>query len=180
MDLLHDTSTARSVICKQLDVEELEMLVEAYFCFISVSALAECGVENPIVLTLSPTKDGHGTHTSTTRSVICKQLDVEELEWLLEAYFVQIDGTLNKLSTPREYVDDTEDYINIMLDDKQNHLLQMGVMLTTATLVISASIVVAGTFGINIHIELFDETKAGMPEFLWTIGGGTAGRYSST
>ena len=72
-------------------------------------------------------------------------------------------------------MDDTEDYINIMLDDKQNHLLQMGVMLTTATLVISAFIVVAGIFGMNIRIELFDKSKAGLPEFLWTIGGGTTG-----
>ncbi|XP_030486493.1 magnesium transporter MRS2-3 [Cannabis sativa] len=120
-------------------------------------------------------RDSHGTHTSTTRSAISKNLDVEELEMLLEAYFVQIDGTLNKLSTLREYVDDTEDYINIMLDDKQNHLLQMGVMLTTATLVVSAFVVVAGVFGMNITIELFDDKKAGMPEFLWTIGGGTTG-----
>ncbi|KAL4272974.1 hypothetical protein GQ457_13G007050 [Hibiscus cannabinus] len=120
-------------------------------------------------------RDSHGTHTSTTRSAISKHLDVEELEMLLEAYFVQIDGTLNKLSTLREYVDDTEDYINIMLDDKQNHLLQMGVMLTTATLVISAFIVVAGVFGMNIHIELFNPDKAGMSDFLWTIGGSTAG-----
>lgn len=44
-------------------------------------------------------RDSHGTHTSTTRSAISKNLDVEELEMLLEAYFVQIDGTLNKLST---------------------------------------------------------------------------------
>lgn len=44
-------------------------------------------------------RDSHGTHTSTTRSGISKHLDVEELEMLLEAYFVQIDGTLNKLST---------------------------------------------------------------------------------
>ena len=44
-------------------------------------------------------RDNHGTHTSTTRSTISKHLDVEELEMLLEAYFVQIDGTLNKLST---------------------------------------------------------------------------------
>ncbi|KAL5561397.1 hypothetical protein UlMin_031144 [Ulmus minor] len=117
-------------------------------------------------------RGSRGTHTSTT---ISKNLDVEELEMLLEAYFVQIDGTSNKLSTLREYVDDTEDYINIMLDDKQNHLLQMGVMLTTATLVLSAFVVVAGIFGMNIHIELFDENKAGMPEFLWTIGGGTTG-----
>ncbi|KAI5661193.1 hypothetical protein M9H77_20516 [Catharanthus roseus] len=120
-------------------------------------------------------KGSRGTHTSTTHSSIGKQLDVEELEMLLEAYFVQIDGTLNKLSTLREYVDDTEDYINIMLDDKQNHLLQMGVMLTTATLVVSAFVVVAGIFGMNIHIELFDEKDTSMQDFLWTVGGSTTG-----
>lgn len=120
-------------------------------------------------------RDSHATRTSTTRSAISKHLNVEELEMLLEAYFIQIDGTLNKLSTLREYVDDTEDYINIMLDDKQNHLLQMGVMLTAATLVISAFVAVAGVFGMNITIELFNADIAGMPEFLWTIGGGSAG-----
>ncbi|XP_042508590.1 magnesium transporter MRS2-3 [Macadamia integrifolia] len=121
------------------------------------------------------TREGHGTHTSTTHSAMSKRIDVEELEMLLEAYFVQIDGTLNKLSTLREYVDDTEDYINIMLDDKQNHLLQMGVMLTTATLVVSAFVVVAGIFGMNIKIELFNKEKSGMPDFLWTVGGGATG-----
>ncbi|KVH93355.1 Magnesium transporter MRS2/LPE10 [Cynara cardunculus var. scolymus] len=125
-------------------------------------------------------RDSRGTRTSTTRSGNSKHLDVEELEMLLEAYFVQIDGTLNKLSTLREYVDDTEDYINIMLDDKQNHLLQMGVMLTTATLVVSAFVVVAGVFGMNINIELFlgdtePEKEVGMRKFLWTVGGGTTG-----
>ncbi|GAA0167146.1 RNA splicing factor [Lithospermum erythrorhizon] len=119
-------------------------------------------------------KTSHGTHTSTTRSATSK-LDVEELEMLLEAYFVQVDGTLNKLSTLKEYVDDIEDYINIMLDDEQNHLLQMGVILTTATLVVSAFVVVAGIFGMNIQIDLFDNTKTGMKEFLWIVGGSTAG-----
>lgn len=47
----------------------------------------------------APGRDSHGTRTSTAHSAISKQLDVEELEMLLEAYFVQIDGTLNKLST---------------------------------------------------------------------------------
>ncbi|KAJ8763373.1 hypothetical protein K2173_002256 [Erythroxylum novogranatense] len=120
--------------------------------------------------------DSHGTHTSTTRSFVSKHFNVEELEMLLEAYFVQIDGTLNKLCTLREYVDDTEDYINIMLDDKQNHLLQMGVMLTTATLVLSCFIVVAGIFGMNIKIDIFKESAdTGMPKFLWTVGGSATG-----
>ncbi|KAG9444030.1 hypothetical protein H6P81_015370 [Aristolochia fimbriata] len=98
--------------------------------------------------------------------------DIQELEMLLEAYFVQIEGTLNKLSTMREYVDDTEDYINIMLDDKQNQLLQMGVMLSTATLVVSVGIVVTGFFGMNIHIELFDSNNR---NFLETTFGTVAG-----
>ncbi|XP_039130982.1 magnesium transporter MRS2-3 isoform X2 [Dioscorea cayenensis subsp. rotundata] len=119
-------------------------------------------------------EDGHLVHTCSTRSG-SKHLDVQDLEMLLEAYFVQVDSTLNKLSTLREYVDDTEDYINIMLDDKQNHLLQMGVMLTTATLIVSAYVVLAGIFGMNIQNKLFDEKKSGTPEFLWTVGGGAAG-----
>lgn len=72
-------------------------------------------------------------------------------------------------------MDDTEDYINIMLDDKQNHLLQMGVNLTTATLMVNAFIVVSGIFGMNIGIELFDDEVHGMTRFLWTCAGGTAG-----
>jgi Mg2+ and Co2+ transporter CorA len=57
----------------------------------------------------------------------------------------------------REYVDDTEDYINIMLDDKQNQLLQMGVMLSTATVVITAGLAVVGIFGMNIGISLYSD-----------------------
>lgn len=74
----------------------------------------------------------------------------------------------------REYVDDTEDYINIMLDDKQNHLLQMGVLLTTATLVVSAFIVVTGIFGMNITIDLFSETT-NTAVFAWVVGGSLIG-----
>lgn len=121
-----------------------------------------------------PGMDSESTNsTNSSSSGDSKHLDVEELEMLLEAYFVQIDGTLNKLSALREYVDDTEDYINIMLDDKQNHLLQMGVMLTTATLVLSGFIVVTGIFGMNINIELFNTGTLG--QFLWTIGGSAVG-----
>ncbi|URD71986.1 Magnesium transporter [Musa troglodytarum] len=57
--------------------------------------------------------------------------DVEELEMLLEAYFMQIDGTLNKLTTLREYIDDTEDYINIQLDNHRNQLIQVLEQTTT-------------------------------------------------
>ncbi|KAK7402354.1 hypothetical protein VNO78_14553 [Psophocarpus tetragonolobus] len=84
------------------------------------------------------------------------KLDVEELEMLLEAYFAQTNGILQRLSSLSEYVDNTEDYINIMLDDKQNELLQAGIIFNTLNMILNAGIVVVGLFGMNIHIELFD------------------------
>ncbi|KAK8936874.1 Magnesium transporter MRS2-I [Platanthera zijinensis] len=76
--------------------------------------------------------------------------DVEELEMLLEAYFMQIDGTLNKLTTLREYIDDTEDYINIQLDNHRNQLIQLELFLSAATVALSLYSLVAGIFGMNI------------------------------
>ncbi|KAK3146131.1 hypothetical protein QOZ80_3BG0261980 [Eleusine coracana subsp. coracana] len=76
--------------------------------------------------------------------------DVEELEMLLEAYFMQIDGTLNKLTTLREYIDDTEDYINIQLDNHRNQLIQLELFLSSGTVCLSLYSLVAGVFGMNI------------------------------
>ncbi|KAK8259171.1 hypothetical protein V6Z12_D13G038600 [Gossypium hirsutum] len=46
--------------------------------------------------------------------------NVEDLEMLLEAYFMQLDGIRNKILLVREYIGDTEDYVNIQLDSQQN------------------------------------------------------------
>ncbi|KAL6270653.1 hypothetical protein ACE6H2_027564 [Prunus campanulata] len=148
------------------DMAEMYLTEKSVERDLEINSSASSSVNEPIL----------DAQIGTTTTNTSKQLDVQELEMLLEAYFVQIDGILNKLSTLREYVDDTEDYINIMLDDKQNQLLQMGVVLSTATLVVSALIVVAGVFGMNVRIALFKEsTKTGMPKFLWTVGGGSIG-----
>lgn len=76
--------------------------------------------------------------------------DVEDLEMLLEAYFMQIDGTLNKLTTLREYIDDTEDYINIQLDNHRNQLIQLELFLSSGTVCLSIYSLVAAIFGMNI------------------------------
>ncbi|CAA7034801.1 unnamed protein product [Microthlaspi erraticum] len=76
--------------------------------------------------------------------------DVEELEMLLEAYFMQIDSTLNRLTTLREYIDDTEDYINIQLDNHRNQLIQLELKLSSGTVCSSIYSLVAGIFGMNI------------------------------
>lgn len=76
--------------------------------------------------------------------------DVEELEMLLEAYFMQIEATSNKLTTLREYIDDTEDYINIQLDNHRNQLIQLELFLLSGTVSLSVYSLVAAIFGMNI------------------------------
>lgn len=83
-------------------------------------------------------------------TTVQEENDVEELEMLLEAYFMQIEGTLNKLTTLREYIDDTEDYINIQLDNHRNQLIQLELFLSSGTVCVSVYSLVAAIFGMNI------------------------------
>ncbi|RYQ91742.1 hypothetical protein Ahy_B09g097750 isoform C [Arachis hypogaea] len=61
--------------------------------------------------------------------------DVEELEMLLEL---------------REYIDDTEDYINIQLDNHRNQLIQLELFLSSGTVCLSFFSLVTAIFGMNI------------------------------
>ncbi|KAK7344053.1 hypothetical protein VNO77_13281 [Canavalia gladiata] len=83
-------------------------------------------------------------------TVRLEENDVEDLEMLLEAYFSEIDHTLNKLTTLREYIDDTEDYINIQLDNHRNQLIQLELFLSSGTVCLSFYSLVAAIFGMNI------------------------------
>ncbi|OMO78393.1 Mg2+ transporter protein, CorA-like/Zinc transport protein ZntB [Corchorus capsularis] len=99
----------------------------------------------------SPTIGSKISRTSRASAVtVHEDNDVEELEMLLEAYFMQIDSTLNKLTTLREYIDDTEDYINIQLDNHRNQLIQLELFLSSGTVCLSIYSLVAAIFGMNI------------------------------
>ncbi|KAK1407113.1 hypothetical protein QVD17_38724 [Tagetes erecta] len=101
----------------------------------------------------------------STRSSESATENIDELEMLLEAYFVVTDSTLNKLTSLKEYIDDTEDFINIQLDNVRNQLIQFELLLTTATFVVALFGVVAGIFGMNFGISLFDDPSA----FKWVL-----------
>ncbi|KAL3849929.1 hypothetical protein ACJIZ3_011811 [Penstemon smallii] len=90
------------------------------------------------------------SRTSTAVTTTHEENNVEELEMLLEAYFVQIESTMNKLTTLREYIDDTEDYINIQLDNHRNQLIQLELFLSSGTVCLSMYSLVAAIFGMNI------------------------------
>ncbi|KAK5837216.1 magnesium transporter MRS2-4 [Gossypium arboreum] len=97
--------------------------------------------------------------------------DVEDLEMLLEAYFMQLDGTRNKILSVREYIDDTEDYVNIQLDNQRNELIQLQLTLTIASFAIAVETLVAGWFGMNIPFTW--NNKEGIFEIF--VGGITVG-----
>ncbi|XP_057525727.1 magnesium transporter MRS2-4 [Amaranthus tricolor] len=94
--------------------------------------------------------------------------DVEDLEMLLEAYFMQLDGTRNRILSVREYIDDTEDYVNIQLDNQRNELIQLQLHLTIASFAIAIDTLIAGFFGMNIPCSLY--TKDGV--FGYVVAGG--------
>ncbi|KAM7464452.1 hypothetical protein LguiA_032573 [Lonicera macranthoides] len=93
-------------------------------------------------------------HGSSMGSSIAGE-NIDQLEMLLEAYFVFIDNTLNKLLSLKEYIDDTEDLININLGNVQNQLIQYELLLTSATFVVTIFAVVTGVFGMNFEDSVF-------------------------
>ncbi|KAJ4874386.1 Magnesium transporter MRS2-10 [Raphanus sativus] len=112
---------------------------------------------------LSIARSRHESAKSSSESNATE--NIEELEMLLEAYFVVIDSTLNKLTSLKEYIDDTEDFINIQLDNVRNQLIQFELLLTTATFVVAIFGVVAGIFGMNFEIDFFEQPGA----FKWVL-----------
>ncbi|KAL8137656.1 LOW QUALITY PROTEIN: hypothetical protein V2J09_003657 [Rumex salicifolius] len=91
--------------------------------------------------------------------------DIVELEMLLEAYFVFIDHTLSKLSSLKEYIDDTEDLINIKLGNVQNQLIKFELLLTAATFVATIFAAVTAVFGMNFESAVFDDASG----FNWVL-----------
>lgn len=109
------------------------------------------GSQGPRWFPASPTigsRISKASRASTT--AMHEENDVEELEMLLEAYYMQIESTLNKLTTLREYIDDTEDYINIQLDNHRNQLIQLELIVSSGTVCLSLYSLVAAIFGMNI------------------------------
>ncbi|XP_024390959.1 magnesium transporter MRS2-4 isoform X2 [Physcomitrium patens] len=94
---------------------------------------------------------GHTSRLSSTLHSSGRVYEVEELEMLLEAYFMQVDAGLNKLSLVREYIDDTEDYVNVRLDHQRNQLFQFQITLGATALSVAAAMSIVGVFGMNIH-----------------------------
>ncbi|CAL1352615.1 unnamed protein product [Linum trigynum] len=116
---------------------------------------------------------GRSASHATGSSVEDADDDIEDLEMLLEAYFMQLDGTRNKILSVREYIDDTEDYVNIQLDNQRNELIQLQLTLTIASFAVAVETLIASVFGMNIPCTLYDIEGI----FGYVVGGSTAGSF---
>ncbi|CAL5207982.1 unnamed protein product [Lathyrus oleraceus] len=117
--------------------------------------MADLYLSRKLVSALSPISDsGASSPTTKSKSVatyLRDENDVDEIEMLLEAYFMQIDGTLDRLYTLRGYIDDTEDYMNIQIDNHRNQLIQLELFLNSGELSLAFYSLVTGVLGMNIQ-----------------------------
>lgn len=97
--------------------------------------------------------DGRSESTRSKSSIESEVEEgiVDEVEMLLEAYFMQVDVMYNKLATLAEYIDDTEDFVNIKQDSQRNQLLIMQIVLTSATFCLAIVSCICSIFGMNLN-----------------------------
>ncbi|KAK9127863.1 hypothetical protein Syun_016660 [Stephania yunnanensis] len=100
-------------------------------------------------------EDAKGTDVDLStykgKALLIVNPNVNALEMGLGAYFAQVEGTLNKLST-------------------------MGVLLGSANLFVSVAIVIMGIFGMSIKIALFRTTQTQFLEVVIGSIGGLMGK----
>ncbi|WOK98769.1 magnesium transporter MRS2-G isoform X1 [Canna indica] len=139
-----------------------------------VEALIASAASNSIVAG-GPNLTKYGSNFNGSASIISSiyadDNDIEDLEMLLEAYFMQLDGMRNKILSVREYIDDTEDYVNIQLDNQRNELIQLQLVLTIASFGIALNTLIVGAFAMNIPCNLYNVHHIFTPFVGGTSGG---------
>lgn len=138
-----------------------------------LEALMASATSNSVVAAgphLSRLNSKHGS-VSIVTSRYSDDNDVEDLEMLLEAYFMQLDGIRNKILSVREYIDDTEDYVNIQLDNQRNELIQLQLILTIAAFAIAIDTLIVGAFAMNLQNVLYNTQNIFWPFVAGTTSG---------
>ncbi|RMZ52970.1 hypothetical protein APUTEX25_001089 [Auxenochlorella protothecoides] len=100
---------------------------------------------------MSPRTRRSASSASTDSSIVDEE--VAAVEMLLEPYFMQVDNTYNKLQTLCEYIDDTEDYINIELDSHRNELIRLDLVLTALTASVALITAITSLFAMNLELS---------------------------
>lgn len=89
-----------------------------------------------------------------------------EVETLLEAYLQVIDEHVNHSTLLNDAIDDTEDLLMIHLDKLRNRLLSVELVLSVVSMTFALGGVIAGVFGMNLHMPLFEDNVPSLWFFL--------------
>ncbi|KAL3154514.1 hypothetical protein ABBQ32_013975 [Trebouxia sp. C0010 RCD-2024] len=76
--------------------------------------------------------------------------DMHQVEMLLQAYFIQMDNTFNRLETMNEYISDTEEYIDLEIDNFRNNLIRTRMILNAGNLALAMVFAVVSIWGVNL------------------------------
>jgi len=96
-------------------------------------------------------KSGSGSRSSSSSSASSEDdHDLTDVENLVESYFMVLDETHGRLQSIGEYIDDTEDLINIQLDYSRNKLIRFDILLSTGSFSLAIYSVAAGILGENL------------------------------
>ncbi|XP_070682265.1 magnesium transporter MRS2-4-like isoform X1 [Malus domestica] len=143
-----DVSTGRQRLPVPEAVEGLQCDLPFEFQVLEVALEVVCTYLDSSVADLE--REAYPVLDELARNVSTKNL---ELVRILKSNLTRLLARVQKL---REYIDDTEDYVNIRLDNQRNELIQFQLTLSIASFAISVETAIAGVFGFNIHCTIFD------------------------
>ena len=97
---------------------------------------------------------GHSSSTFDSQD----EAEVAEVEMLLEAYDMHLEHDLSKLQALEDFIQDTEDLVNVKLDQKRNVLISADVILMSNNVALGLMNTVAALMSMNIvPFELQEE-----------------------
>ncbi|KAK9817294.1 hypothetical protein WJX72_012299 [[Myrmecia] bisecta] len=77
--------------------------------------------------------------------------DITSCENLLEAYFMQVDFLLSRLTHLSDRIQGTEDLINLELDQRRNELVALDLFMTAVMTMFGCVSMIGGIFGMNLR-----------------------------
>jgi hypothetical protein len=89
---------------------------------------------------------GHSSSTLDSQD----EAEVAEVEMLLEAYDMHLEHDLSKLQALEDFIQDTEDLVNVKLDQKRNVLISADVILMSNNVALGFMNTVAALLAMNI------------------------------
>jgi magnesium transporter len=81
--------------------------------------------------------------------------EVADVEMLLEAYYMHIDATFNRLQTLNEYIKDTEDMVTIKMNQLRNAMLTVSMVFMALMAAIAVVSAISSFFCMNLSTEIF-------------------------